>query len=191
MVFLYILSQYPDSFCVCRNGWCYSRHSLGTGTVGLFSFSVGVANYNAIYGTLAAVPVFLVWIFTSWLIVLFGLEIVFAHQHRGHGLPGSSTFCLTATNREELAVALMVQVNLHFKKVATHRPPAAGDQLNVPLLPLETVFDELERWDIWLLPREVSPAGCQHVTRLKSGSLTLSGLCVAFRLRRLQPRFSS
>jgi len=113
---------------------------------GYFHFQVGVAKYNAIYGTLAAVPIFLVWIYTSWLIVLFGLEIVFAHQHRGHTLPGNGTFSMTATAREELAVALLVQVNLHFQKSGA--PPSAqslADELNVPLLPLEAVFDELER----------------------------------------------
>ena len=113
---------------------------------GYFHFQVGVAKYNAIYGTLAAVPIFLVWIYTSWLIVLFGLEIVFAHQHRGQTLPGNGTFSLTATAREELAVALLVQVSLHFQKSGA--PPSAqvlADELNVPLLPLEAVFDELER----------------------------------------------
>lgn len=47
-----------------------------------FHFQVGVANYNAIYGALAALPIFLVWIYTSWLIVLFGLELVRAHQEQ-------------------------------------------------------------------------------------------------------------
>lgn len=47
-----------------------------------FHFQVGVANYNAIYGALAALPIFLVWIYTSWLIVLFGLELVRSHQQQ-------------------------------------------------------------------------------------------------------------
>ncbi len=47
-----------------------------------FHFQVGVANYNAIYGALAALPIFLVWIYTSWLIVLFGLELVRSHQEQ-------------------------------------------------------------------------------------------------------------
>jgi membrane protein len=114
---------------------------------GYFHFQVGVANYNAIYGTLAAVPIFLVWVYTSWLIVLFGLEIVFHHQHLGHPLSGCcGTFNLTATTREELAVALLVQVSLHFQKGGT--PPSSqylADELNVPLLPLEIVFGELEK----------------------------------------------
>ena len=46
------------------------------------SFQVGAGNYNAIYGTLAALPILMVWIFVSWAIVLFGMEVVSAHQNR-------------------------------------------------------------------------------------------------------------
>jgi len=39
-------------------------------------FQIGVSRYNAIYGTLALLPVFMIWIYTSWVIVLAGMEIV-------------------------------------------------------------------------------------------------------------------
>jgi membrane protein len=41
-------------------------------------FQIGVANYNTIYGSFAALPLFLAWLQLSWLIVLFGSEISFA-----------------------------------------------------------------------------------------------------------------
>ena len=44
-------------------------------------FQVGVAKYNAIYGSFAAFPLFLIWMQLSWLIVLFGAEISFAYQY--------------------------------------------------------------------------------------------------------------
>ena len=47
---------------------------------GYIHFQVGVGNYNAIYGTLAVLPILMVWIYASWLIVLFGMEVVAAHQ---------------------------------------------------------------------------------------------------------------
>jgi membrane protein len=48
---------------------------------GYVSFQVGVAKYNAIYGSFAALPLLLIWLQLSWLIVLFGAEISFAHQN--------------------------------------------------------------------------------------------------------------
>ncbi|MCP4667523.1 MAG: YihY/virulence factor BrkB family protein, partial [Deltaproteobacteria bacterium] len=48
---------------------------------GYIYFQIGVAKYNAIYGSFAALPLFLVWLQLSWLIVLFGAEISFANQN--------------------------------------------------------------------------------------------------------------
>ncbi|MBN1105165.1 MAG: YihY family inner membrane protein [Deltaproteobacteria bacterium] len=48
---------------------------------GYINFQIGVAKYNAIYGSFAALPLFFIWLQVSWLIVLFGAEICFAHQN--------------------------------------------------------------------------------------------------------------
>jgi membrane protein len=45
------------------------------------SFQVGAARYNAIYGSFAALPLFLMWVQISWWIVLFGAELSFANQN--------------------------------------------------------------------------------------------------------------
>jgi len=45
------------------------------------AFQIGVAKYNAIYGSFAAFPLFLIWLQLSWLIVLYGAEVSFAHQN--------------------------------------------------------------------------------------------------------------
>jgi membrane protein len=46
-----------------------------------FSFQVGTARYNAIYGSFAALPLFLMWVQISWWVVLFGAELSFANQN--------------------------------------------------------------------------------------------------------------
>lgn len=48
------------------------------------NFQIGVAQYNAIYGSFAALPLFLIWVQYSWFIVLFGAELAFANQHVDH-----------------------------------------------------------------------------------------------------------
>ncbi len=49
----------------------------------LFSYYiVYVANYQLIYGALAAVPIFLLWLYLSWLIVLFGVVVSYILEQR-------------------------------------------------------------------------------------------------------------
>ncbi|MEQ8820138.1 MAG: YihY/virulence factor BrkB family protein [Sumerlaeia bacterium] len=43
-------------------------------------FQVGISGANAIYGTFAALPLFLTWLNLSWMIVLLGAELAYAHQ---------------------------------------------------------------------------------------------------------------
>ena len=62
---------------------------------------IGVANYNAIYGSFATVPLFLLWIHSAWLVFLIGAEVSFTIQHyqnyhiKGRHLPPGPEMALT------------------------------------------------------------------------------------------------
>ncbi|NGX29111.1 MAG: hypothetical protein K940chlam1_01307 [Candidatus Anoxychlamydiales bacterium] len=45
------------------------------------NFQVGITRFNAIYGSFAALPLFLIWLQISWLIFLFGAQFCFAIQN--------------------------------------------------------------------------------------------------------------
>jgi membrane protein len=45
------------------------------------TFQISVSKYNAIYGSFAALPLFMIWLQLSWLIILYGAELSFAYQH--------------------------------------------------------------------------------------------------------------
>ena len=113
---------------------------------GYFHFQVGVANYNAIYGTLAALPIFLVWVYTSWLIVLLGVEVVSAHQLHGIDINSLNPPPDSADALEKLSLAVMIQVCSHFK--GSGAPPSAellAQELGLPLKWLDPVFVYLEK----------------------------------------------
>ncbi|MBC5620261.1 MULTISPECIES: YihY/virulence factor BrkB family protein [Butyricimonas] len=45
-------------------------------------FQIGVSSYNAIYGSLAALPLLLVWLQLSWSVVLWGTELCYIFRNR-------------------------------------------------------------------------------------------------------------
>jgi len=46
------------------------------------SLQIGVSNYNAIYGSFATLPLFLVWLYLGWIFILTGAQVAFACQTR-------------------------------------------------------------------------------------------------------------
>ena len=45
------------------------------------SMQIGVAKYNAIYGSFATIPLFLAWVWVAWLFVLIGAQLAYAIQN--------------------------------------------------------------------------------------------------------------
>jgi len=53
---------------------------------GHIHFQFGVSRYNAVYGTIALLPVFMIWIYSSWLIVLAGMELAWCLQKKSSAI---------------------------------------------------------------------------------------------------------
>jgi membrane protein len=111
---------------------------------GYVHFQVGVAKYNAIYGTLAALPVFMVWIYTSWVIVLFGVEVVVAHQSRKTFLHDFDPGNLSYATREATALEVLLSVTESFFR--EERPWTAerlADERRVPVRTVRKILSKL------------------------------------------------
>jgi membrane protein len=97
-----------------------------------------------VYGTLAAIPIFLLWIYLSWVLVLIGAEVSFASQHvktyrRERDLPK-----LSQSFKERLAIHLMVEIARDF--LAGRSPETAealSDRLKVPVRAGSQVLTQL------------------------------------------------
>ena len=105
------------------------------------AFQVGVARSNAIYGSFAALPLFLLWLQLSWRIVLFGTEISFAHQN-------VDTYefehvCLNASNSFKKLVSLEITALL-ARRFAAGQKPLTGAQIADTLeIPIRLVQESL------------------------------------------------
>jgi membrane protein len=74
-----------------------------------YTFAVGkIFRYHAIYGSVAAVPIFLLWLFVSWTILLFGARLAYLAQYASSlmgGAPAGST-----AGKEFLAAQAMLLI---------------------------------------------------------------------------------
>ena len=108
------------------------------------TFQINVSAYGAIYGSFAALPLFLLWLQMSWLIVLFGAEISFAQQnvHTYEFEPD----CLKVSLKLKRLIALGV-TQCCVKQFAEGRPPLDAEEianrLETPIRLINLIIFEL------------------------------------------------
>lgn len=105
------------------------------------SLQVGVARYNAIYGSFATLPLFLLWLQLCWIIFLAGSEMAFACQFWRSYTPDAIR--LTPAARLALAFNIMETTLENFKnRRITSRSTLARD-LQQPEHTINRVLQEL------------------------------------------------
>ncbi len=139
----------------------------------------GVSSYNAIYGTFAALPFFLVWLHTSWLIVLFGAELAFAAQnHRTYHLELRTAETAPAT-MAALGLLIMHEAGRrHLQGAGPWSVELLADQQEVPIRMVTSVVDNLRRHG---LLRAVAGEPGGYVPGRDLSRITFADIELAFR----------
>jgi membrane protein len=93
-----------------------------------------LSGYGAVYGTFAALPLFMLWLNWSWLIVLFGAEISFAYQNAAHYESEAEEIQISTKDRRVLSLLVIQRITKNF--VEGNPPLNAADiaqQLGIPV----------------------------------------------------------
>jgi len=69
-----------------------------------------MTSYNAIYGSFAALPLFLIWLQTSWQILLFGGELSFAYQNIARFGEERESLRISYDQRRKVLLSVMLTV---------------------------------------------------------------------------------
>ncbi|MCX8035522.1 MAG: YihY family inner membrane protein [Candidatus Sumerlaeia bacterium] len=103
-------------------------------------FQAGMNAYNAVYSTLAALPFFLSWLYTSWLIVLFGAEVAAAYQNAETYARNRVTCKVSPSERLRVGLNLVLAICSRFRR---EEPPWTADHLSRYLECPASLADEL------------------------------------------------
>ncbi len=93
---------------------------------------IGVAKYNAIYGSFATVPLFLVWVQLGWTFILLGASLAYAIQNRNmYHLPGSG---VSPQRNLQLAFDILntIYANFGMKKQTTFDDLVKANEADMP-----------------------------------------------------------
>jgi len=133
-------------------------------------FAASSTRYAAIYSSFAILILFMLWLYLSWLILLFGAAVSFYVQHPEHLVARSGEPRLSNRMRERLALVLMSQIaRRHLEGAAPWSADELAQTLRMPVRAVDVVLDALRARGILACTGD-EPPGWLPVRDLESAS---------------------
>ncbi len=108
------------------------------------NFQSLLSGYGTIYGSFAALPLFLMWMQFSWLIVLFGAEIAFAYQNVENYEFETDTLNISNHYKKVLSLLIARQVIKNFTEgVPAMTASEISHKLDIPVRIVRDIIYEL------------------------------------------------
>jgi membrane protein len=107
---------------------------------------VGVSKFNALYSVLSAIPIFLVWTYVSWIVVLLGAQVAASHQNESTIRQRVRATHADQALRETLALLLAARATRAFVAGVPWRGRVeTADLVELSPLTIEQTLDALVR----------------------------------------------
>ena len=137
-------------------------------------FQIGVAKYDAVYGSFAALPLFLIWIQYSWFIVLFCAELSFANQNVDHY--ELETDIINISTRYRRVISLLI-ANLVVRNFIDGKPPLTSNQiaekLDMPVRLARLIIFDFTETKIFMEVKTDKEKEVAYQPGVSDGSLTV------------------
>lgn len=129
-----------------------------------------LSGYNAIYGSFAALPLFMLWVQLSWTICLFGAQLTYTSQNLDEFAFLATPEQLSHNGKMRYCAILMNRICQHFKQDEPH-PTALQlkQETGIPIRVVKALLNELV--ELRLLSTNVSGDGDKDYTYQPHSSL--------------------
>jgi len=114
-------------------------------SMGYFGLQYGLARNSVVYSSFALFPFLLIWIYFSWVILLFGAELTFAYQNEKTFAMERHAAGASQAYREAVALRAMVEIAHRFDAgLPGLAPSEAAEDWKVPVRLLNETIDQLD-----------------------------------------------
>jgi membrane protein len=146
----------------------------------------GITKLSAIYGSFAAIPLFIVWVQSSWIILLLGAELSFANQNVSRYEFESEA--LNVSSYQKRALILMI-MNMIIRNFTVGEKPVSSENISKSLkVPVRLVRDILQDLTSGNLVSVIHEN--EHEERLYQPAMDINKLSVSFVLSKLDKKGS-
>jgi membrane protein len=114
-----------------------------------FTLQFGIAKLSAIYGSFAAVPLFIIWMQSSWIIVLIGAELTYANQNINRFEQEFQSIKISYFQKRALILLILQRIIRNF--VIGERPLSAEEisiGLGIPVRLAKDILQDLQNVDL-------------------------------------------
>lgn len=143
----------------------------------------GITKLSAIYGSFAAIPLFILWIQSSWLVVLLGAELTFNRQYTLRY--GFESEALHVSNHQKRVLTLMI-MHMIIKSFAEAEKPVNIEEisriLRIPIRLVRVLLKDLQEANL------ISLIFANDESELYQPALDINKMTVSFIFTRLDKK---
>lgn len=144
----------------------------------------GMANLSAIYGSFAAVPLFILLLQSSWLVVLLGAELSFANQNISHYEFESVSLNISNYQKRALVIVILHMIIRNFSVGAKPiSSESIAHNLQIPVRLVRDLLQDLTNVNLVSVLHEN-----EHKERLYQPALDINRLTISFVFSRLDKK---
>lgn len=151
-----------------------------------FELQFGITNLNKIYGGFAAIPLFIIWMQSSWIVVLLGAELTFANQNISRYEQEFESTNVSYFQKRALILMIMQRIVRAFS--IGEKPLSAeriATNLNIPVRLAKDILQDLNSINL------VSMINENGTETLYQPALDINKLSISYIFTRLDRKGSS
>ena len=144
----------------------------------------GISKLSSIYGSFAAIPLFIIWVQSSWIILLLGAELSFANQNVSRYEYESEALKVSHYQKRTLAILVMNHIIKNFAE--GDKPLSAEAISGILKIPVRLVRELLQELGSAGLVSVIHES--EHKERLYQPAIDINKLTVSFVMHKFDNR---